>query len=365
MGQIIQISTHTPSKNCQEPRIEDMNNENDIENTGLFFSGERRNFLQNSALLLGSALLAQPHKVMAQPQTFARVPANAAELDAKYFPGFETMTMDTNGVSIHTLVGGSGPPLLLLHGAPQSHFTWAEVAVNLARDYTVVLTDLRGYGWSSKPAGGENHSNYSKRTMAQDNANVMSMLGFEEFALIGHDRGGRVARRLTLDHPQRVKNLTVLDIVPAHYLYSNVTLTFVETYFHWFLFLRPAPFPEDIIANTGMFINGGGTGEIGDVFAEIYKDPAAIHGMCEDYRASARMDMQIDKTDIAAGKKIECPLNVLWGLNAPMGRLYDVLGIWQMESTNAQGKGIAGGHTFQVDSPEATWTELRRFLASV
>jgi haloacetate dehalogenase len=349
----------------QEPRIENMNNKNDIEKTGLPLSGERRNFLHGSALLLGSSLLAQPHKVMAQPQSFARVPANADELDAKYFPGFETMTMDTNGVSIHTLVGGSGPPLLLLHGAPQSHFTWADVAVNLARDYTVVLTDLRGYGWSSKPAGGENHINYSKRTMAQDNANVMSMLGFEEFALIGHDRGGRVARRLTLDHPQRVKNLTVLDIVPAHYLYNNVTLTFVETYFHWFLFLRPTPFPEDIITSTGMFITGGGTGEIGEIFAEIYKDPAAIHGMCEDYRASARMDMQIDKTDLDAGKKIECPLNVLWGLNAPMGRQYDVLGIWQMESTNAQGKGITGGHTFQVDSPEETWTELRRFLGSV
>jgi haloacetate dehalogenase len=344
-----------------------MKNANNVENTALPESNARRDFLQNSAVLLGSSVLLQPSLTMAQTpsQPQARIPANASELDAKYFPGFETMTMDTNGVSIHTLVGGSGPPLLLLHGAPQSHFTWAEVAANLARDYTVVLTDLRGYGWSSKPAGGENHINYSKRTMAQDNANVMSMLGFEEFALIGHDRGGRVARRLTLDHPQRVKNLTVLDIVPAHYLYSNVTLTFVETYFHWFLFLRPAPFPENVIASTGMFISGGGTGEVGEIFAEIYKDPAAIHGMCEDYRASARMDMQIDKAELAAGKKIECPLNVLWGLNAPMGRQYDVLGIWQMESTNAQGKGIPGGHTFQVDSPDATWTELRRFLASV
>jgi haloacetate dehalogenase len=227
----------------------------------------RRGFLQQSALLLGSSLLVQPHLAQAQSQSpagnHARVPANAAELDAKFFPGFETMTMDTNGVSIHTLVGGNGPPLLLLHGAPQSHFSWAEVAVNLAKDYTVVLTDLRGYGWSSKPEGGENHINYSKRTMAQDNVNVMSMLGFDQFALIGHDRGGRVARRLTLDHPERVKNLTVLDIVPAHYLYDNVTLRFVETYFHWFLFLRPAPFPENIIVSTGMFITGGGTGEIG------------------------------------------------------------------------------------------------------
>lgn len=323
---------------------------------------DRRQFLQNSALLLGSSLLAAPQLVLPQNATATMT---RAELDAALFPGFETMTMDTNGVSIHTLVGGSGPPVLLLHGAPQSHLSWAEVAVNLAQDYTVVLTDLRGYGWSSKPAGGENHINYSKRTMAQDNVNVMSMLGFNEFNLVGHDRGGRVSRRLTLDHPQRVKNLTVLDIVPAHYLYANTTRQFVETYFHWFLFLRPAPFPENVIASTGMFITGGGTGVVGEAYAEIYKDPAAVHAMCEDYRASARMDMEIDQAELAAGKKIECPLNVLWGLNAPMGRQYDILSIWQMEATRAEGKGIPGGHTFQVDSPEATWTELRRFLPTV
>jgi haloacetate dehalogenase len=252
MSQNIKMPSHPALTQANNPQVDGI--------AGLPITSGRRNFLHNSALLLGASMLA-PHLASAQAQTHARAPANAAELDAKYFPGFETMTLDTNGVSIHTLVGGSGPPLLLLHGAPQSHFTWADVAVNLARDYTVILTDLRGYGWSSKPAGGENHINYSKRTMAQDNANVMSMLGFDEFALIGHDRGGRVARRLTLDHPQRVKNLTVLDIVPAHYLYSNVTLTFVETYFHWFLFLRPAPFPENIIASTGMMITGGGTGE--------------------------------------------------------------------------------------------------------
>lgn len=343
--------------------------------TVLLAATDRRRFLQHSALLLGSAAITASQTALSQSATapsasaqvasWPRVPANAAELDARYFPGFESMTMDTNGVSIHTLTGGSGPPLLLLHGAPQSHFSWAEVAVNLAQDYTVVLTDLRGYGWSSKPEGGDNHINYSKRTMAQDNVNIMSMLGFDQFTLIGHDRGGRVARRLTLDHPDRVKSLTVLDIVPAHYLYDNVTLRFVETYFHWFLFLRPTPFPENVIASTGMFIGGGGSGEIGEIYADIYKNPAAVHAMCEDYRASARMDMEIDKADLAAGRKITCPLNVLWGLNAPMGRQYDVLGIWQMESTRAEGKGIAGGHTFQADSPQETWAEIRRFLTSV
>jgi haloacetate dehalogenase len=322
-------------------------------------SSSRREFLQHSALLLGAASLLTP-----SAPALAQVPANATELDTKLFPGFEARSLDTNGVNIHALIGGSGPPVLLLHGAPQSHLAWAQVAVELAKDHTVVTPDLRGYGWSSKPEGGDNHVNYSKRTMAQDNVNVMSMLGFENFALVGHDRGGRVARRLTLDHPERVKNVTVLDIVPTHYLYANVTREFVDAYFHWFLFIRPAPFPEDVIAATGMFI-GGGPGEVGAAYAEIYKNPAAIHAMCEDYRAAASIDIEHDEADIAAGKKIECPLNTLWGDNAAMGRQYDVLKIWQMEGSRVEGKAMPGGHTFQVDSPEATATELRRFIATV
>lgn len=319
-------------------------------------SSSRREFLQQSAAVLGAASCLASSRA-----AFAQAPVNAAELDAKLFPGFETRSIETNDVTLHTLVGGSGPPVLLLHGAPQSHLAWAQVAVDLAKDYTVVTPDLRGYGWSSKPDGGENHANYSKRVMAQDNVNVMSMLGFDNFALVGHDRGGRVARRMTLDHPQRVKNLTVLDIVPTHYLYAHVTREFVEAYFHWFLFLRPAPFPEDVIKATGMFI-GGGPGEVGAAYAEVYKDPAAIHAMVEDYRAAANIDIEHDEADIAAGKKIECPLNTLWGDNAAMGRQYDVLEIWKMEGTRVEGKAMPGGHSFQVDSPEATAAELRRFL---
>lgn len=319
----------------------------------------RRKFLQQGAALVGAATL-----LAASRAAIAQAPANAAELDAKLFPGFQTRTIDTNGATLHTLIGGSGPPVLLLHGAPQSHLAWAQVAVDLAKDYTVVAPDLRGYGWSSKPDGGENHSDYAKRTMAQDNVNVMTMLGFDNFALVGHDRGGRVARRLTLDHPERVINLTVLDIVPTHYLYANVTREFVDAYFHWFLFIRPAPFPENIIASTGMFI-GGGPGEVGAAYAEIYKDPAAIHAMCEDYRAAAGIDIEHDEADIAAGNKIECPLNVLWGDRAAMGRQYDVLDIWRSEGSQVEGKPMPGGHSFQVDSPEATAVELRRFLSSM
>jgi len=313
---------------------------------------------RRSLLTTGSNLIAG---LCATP-LLAQAPATGTELDDRLFPGFQSMQLDANGVVIHTLIGGSGPAVLLLHGAPQSHLSWAEVAVQLARNYTVVATDLRGYGWSSKPEGGDNHINYSKRTMAQDQVAVMQILGFDNFHLVGHDRGGRVARRLTIDHPGRVRSLTVLDIVPAHYLYANVTREFVEAYIHWFMFIRPAPFAENIIAATGMFA-GGGPGEVGAAYTAIYQDPAAIHAMCEDYRASAGMDLEIDATDLQAGKKIECPLNVLWGDNAAMGRQYDVLGIWQMEATRAEGRAIRGGHSFHAENPQDTYTELARFLA--
>ena len=312
----------------------------------------RRHFLATSAFYCVAATV--PGLASAQS-------GNDKSLDISLFPGFEAMKLDTNGVTIHTLVGGSGPPVLLLHGAPQSHLSWAEVARNLARDYTVVATDLRGYGWSSKPDGGENHINYSKRTMASDQVNVMDMLGFSEFALFGHDRGGRVARRLTLDNPDKVSRLAVLDIVPAHYLYANTTREFAEAYVHWFMFIRPAPFPENIIASTGMFA-GGGPGETGAAYRRIYEDPAAIHAMCEDYRASAGMDLEIDAADLARGRKIECPLNVLWGDSASMGRLYDIPAIWRMEATQVTGKAMPGGHSFHVDNPEAAYNELAGFL---
>jgi haloacetate dehalogenase len=317
----------------------------------------RRRLLQQSGLLIASGALLDS-------SLFAQTPASTnSELDARLFPGFDVQAIETNDVSIHTLIGGSGPPVLLLHGAPQSHLAWAEVAVQLARDFTVVATDLRGYGWSSKPDGGENHINYSKRTMAQDQLNVMNMLGFTNFHLVGHDRGGRVARRMTIDHPGNITSLTVLDIVPAHYLYANVTKEFVEAYIHWFMFIRPAPFAENIIAKTGLYA-GGGPGEVGAAYKKIYEDPAAIHAMCEDYRASAGMDITIDETDLAAGKKITCPLNVLWGDTAAMGRMYDVLGIWRMEATNAEGKAMPGGHSFQTENPQPAYTELKRFLQS-
>jgi len=306
----------------------------------------RRDVMKYSGALAGALALGAP----------ALAAEAIEELDRQRFPGFRSQRVETApGVSIHTLIGGQGPAVLLLHGAPQSHLSWAAVAVELARDYTVVATDLRGYGWSSKPDGGENHIDYSKRTMANDQVAVMRALGFERFDLIGHDRGGRVARRLAIDHPGTVRTLSVLDIVPAHYLYAHTTRAFAEAYVHWFIFIRPAPFGESFITRTGMF---RGTGDE----SAVYDDPAAIHAMCEDYRASANIDLEIDATDIAAGNVIRCPLRVLWGDAAPMGRLYDVLGIWQMEATSATGRAMPGGHSFHIENPRETYLELKAFL---
>ena len=310
----------------------------------------RRDVIKASGALVGGLALGAPALGAQAPA------ASIDELDRQSFPGFRSLEIETApGVSIHTLVGGQGPPVLLLHGAPQSHLSWAKVAVELARDYTVVATDLRGYGWSSKPDGGEDHVNYSKRTMANDQVTVMQTLGFERFDLLGHDRGGRVGRRLALDHPDRVRKLSVLDIVPAHYLYAHTTRAFAEAYVHWFIFIRPAPFGENFISRTGMFKGGGDE-------ASIYEDPAAIHAMCEDYRASAGIDIGHDEADLAAKRFVRCPLRVLWGDRAPMGRLYDVLGIWQMEATSATGRAMPGGHSFHVENPEDTYAELKAFL---
>ena len=171
--------------------------------------------------------------------------AQESEGASKFFPGFKTFNFQTSGATIHGVIGGQGPPLLLLHGAPQSHISWRIVAPKLASEYTIVAADLRGYGDSSKPPDGENHSNYSKRAMALDQVAVMKHFGFDRFPVVGHDRGGRVAHRMALDHPDKVTKLAVLDIVPTYYLYTHVTIEFVQAYFHWFNYLRPAPGPEN------------------------------------------------------------------------------------------------------------------------
>lgn len=294
---------------------------------------------------------------------------NAAEpspLWQTLYPGFRNERIKTTGAEINLVAGGSGPPLLMLHGAPDSLITWHLIANDLARDYTVILADLRGYGDSSKPDGGPHHEAYSKRPMALDGVEVMQQLGFREFAVVGHDRGARVGRRMALDHPGRVTRLAVLDIVPEHYLYSHVTADFVNGYYHWFSFLRPAPIPEQEIKAR---YDAAAALATDDLERERYRhrvNPDMIHAMCEDYRASASIDLKLDHADIRAGKKVECPLLALWAGKGLYPRLFDdVLGIWTCEGTNVSGRAIAEAtHNLQESAPRETLRELQTFLRS-
>ena len=280
----------------------------------------------------------------------------------RFFPGFTRSTVQTSGTTINVLKGGDGPPLLLLHGAPQSHVSWRLVAPQLAKEYTVVAADLRGYGDSGKPPDGDGHANYSKRAMALDQVEVMKHFGFDRFPVVGHDRGGRVAHRMALDHPDKVTRLAVLDIIPTYYLYTHVTIEFVQAYFHWFNLLRPAPGPENDVKAQNDAQKARATSEIQIEYLRTSSDPANIHAMCEDYRAGASIDLKHDEADL--NKKIAVPLLTLWGEKGPMGRLYDVLAIWRERGTKVTGKGLPGGHNLQEDVPDQVLAELRTWLRS-
>jgi haloacetate dehalogenase len=285
------------------------------------------------------------------------------------FDGFRTRDIDTSGARIHLRYGGAGPPLLLLHGNPLTHVMWHKIAPRLARDFTVVAADLRGYGDSSRPPDGKNHANYSKRAMALDQIDVMRTLGFERFAVVGHDRGARVAWRLAVEHPDVVTKASVLDIVPLPY--SMVTKEFATQYFHWFFLIQPPPFPETLIANNAEFYlrsrflrpTGGTNAITPDAFAEYlrcFNDPAAIHATCEDYRAGASIDLEHASAD--RGRKVTCPLLVLWGERGTVGRLYDVMQIWREHATDVKGQGLPAGHFLPEEAPEETLSALLSFL---
>jgi haloacetate dehalogenase len=327
------------------------------------FTLQRRGLLAGAAALAAGTVLSRPRLAQGAEEPLAK---DARAADARLLPGFRVEKVVTSGAELHSVIGGSGPPLLLIHGAPLTHLSWFRVAPELAKNYTVVAADLRGYGDSSKPADGDKHINYSKRSMAQDQIELMKHFGFNRFAVVGHDRGGRVAHRLALDHPQAVTRAAVLDIVPTHYLYTHVTKAFVDAYFHWFLYLRPAPYPEDILnreVQAGSFSRGG-LPDLRDEYARVYRDPAAVHGMCEDYRASAGIDMEFDEADLKAGRKVDCPLHVLWASDGAMGRMYDVLGIWKDSyGTKVTGAALTGGHNLQEANPAGVLGQLLPFLA--
>jgi haloacetate dehalogenase len=293
-----------------------------------------------------------------------------ADNSTDFLPGFERRTIQTSGTTINVRIGGSGPPLVLQHGYPQTQIEWRKIAPQLAQSFTVVLPDLRGYGDSGKPDGGENHVNYCKRAMALDVAEVMTALGFEKFAFVGHDRGARVGHRLALDHPERVTKMALLDICPTLHMYNTTNKMFASFSYHWFFLIQPAPYPETLIGNSvetvlRQFMAGAMPAGIEPAaFAEYlrcFSNPATIHASCEDYRAAAGIDLTHDQADL--DKKIACPLFVLWGANSLVGRLYDVLAVWRERATNVSGKPLNCSHWIPEELPNETLTELKTFLA--
>ena len=314
-------------------------------------ANSRREILKQAAAVMAGAGAARA----AQAQT-------TADSSAYLFPGFKASKVQTTGATINVVSGGQGPPLLLLHGHPQSHAEWHKVAPRLAAEFTVVAADLRGYGDSSKPADGENHAGYSKRAMAQDQVEVMSHFGFDRFAVVGHDRGGRVAHRMAVDHVQRITKAAVIDIVPTHKVYHNVTKEFATAYYHWFFLIQPAPFPETVVSRSleSFVRQGSSTPEAYAEYLRCFRDPGTVHAACEDYRAGASIDMEHDDADLRT--KIACPLLVLWAERGSMHQLYDVLAAWHERASDVRGKALPGGHFLPEELPDQTFAELRAFL---
>jgi haloacetate dehalogenase len=318
-------------------------------------SPERRALLRGASALVAGAAVGYALAGTASAQQSPGAPAPP-------FPGFTRHRIETSGgVSINAAIGGNGPPLLLLHGAPMSHYTWRDVAPGLAEEFTVIAADLRGYGDSSQPPGLPDHSNYSKRAMALDQVEVMRHFGFERFAVVGQDRGGRVAHRMALDHPDVLTRAVFIDIVPTYYLYTNVTLGFVQAYFHWFSYLQRSPTPENmLLAQREAQISRGQLTTAQAEYLRTNGTPAGVHAMCEDYRAAASIDLIHDAADL--DERVRCPLHVLWAEGGAMERLYDVLAIWRERGTNVTGKGMPGGHNMQEGAPAEVLAELQTFL---
>jgi haloacetate dehalogenase len=290
------------------------------------------------------------------------------------FESFTSHTIPTgNGIEIAAWVAGAGPPLLLLHGFPQTHVCWHKIAPALAERFTVVATDLRGYGLSSKPHGGGDHGLYSKRTMASDQVAVMGALGFPRFQVAGHDRGGRVAHRMALDHPDAVERIAVLDIAPTSTMYAATNRDFAEAYYHWFFLIQPFDLPERLIEAAPDYYlrrtlaswcknENAIKAEVLEHYAEAFCLPGAIHAMCEDYRASASIDLEHDLADERAGRRVAMPLLALWGARGTVARQFDVIAAWRDRSVSSvTGEAIDCGHFLPEEQPAATLSALLRF----
>jgi haloacetate dehalogenase len=285
---------------------------------------------------------------------------------------FKASRIDANGVEIAVRTAGDGPPLLLLHGYPQTGYMWHKVAPRLAQNHHVVIADLRGYGDSEKPPTDADHAAYSKRAMAADMIAVMQAFGYAKFDVAGHDRGGRVAHRLARDYPDAIRRLAVLDIAPTLMMYDTTDREFATKYYHWFFLIQPAPLPEKMIGHDPKFYLEQKLRQWGknreaitktafDDYLRCFSNPATIHASCEDYRAAAGIDLVHDAAD--NGTKLTMPVLALWGTDGMVGNKYDVVSSWQSVATDVRGHGVPGGHYLAEESPEETFAALSAFFA--
>jgi haloacetate dehalogenase len=291
------------------------------------------------------------------------------------FPDFERHDVEVDAdIRIAAVVGGSGPPLLLLHGHPQTHAIWHKVAPALAERFTVVAADLRGYGDSTKPAGAPDHANYSKRTLARDQVALMDRLGFQRFDLLAHDRGARVAHRLALDRPEAVRRLVLLDIAPTLAMYEQTTEAFARAYWHWFFLIQPAPLPERLIeADPAAYVRevmGRRSAGLAPFdrqalaeYARCIALPGAAHGLCEDYRASAGIDLEHDRADRDAGRLLQAPLLALWGEQGVVHRCFRPLDEWRRVARQVDGAPLPCGHYIAEEAPEQLLAQVIPFFS--
>ena len=288
------------------------------------------------------------------------------------FEGFESGIVRRDGCDLFYRRRGQGPPVLLLHGFPQTHAMWANIAAKLMQDYTVICADLRGYGASGKPFG---IAKYSFRQMGADQLHLMAKMGFERFDLVGHDRGGRTAHRMALDAPERIRSLTVMDIVPTHLLLDDLSKEVARAYYHWFFLAQPSPFPENmILADPDVFfqncLTGWGSTDLANyapeqlnAYGASWRNPDCVRGMCDDYRAAIDYDFVLDAEDL--GRKLSLPSLVMWGADGAMAKAYDMAAVWNDRLTNYKTAAVRGGHFFPDTAPYETYQTLKDFLGSV
>lgn len=329
---------------------------------------ERRNFLG----ALTAASVALPLERSFTRPTRAENNTRAGAQPTAPIPS-ETSQIQVSGNTIFVRRYGTGPAILLVHGFPRTSLMWRFLAPKLAENHTVICVDLRAYGQSGVPSSADDHFPYSKRAMAEELVGVMDKLGFPTFTLIGHDRGGRVSYRLALDHPKSVERLAVFDVIPILEAWDRSDARFAKTYWPWILLSQQQPLPESYLlgAPEAVFHNPFGEGSFGreilDEYVSTFRDPARVHGICEEYRAGATIDVEHDRADKEAGKRIECPMLHLWAQRGPLDTFYardgGPLGIWRQWAPHAHGEAVKGGHFFPEENPNDTAMIVKQFLA--